>query len=146
MVAKRCRLKLNGCVAFVEPDGARWWRSLQPVIGDSRRAGGNWGKAAHFHYGRVVNYCWLRHGHSMTLIQRLWLALADLVLVVHAGGLPREIVQRVKTKLDQSQARILGVVLNRVDIEREQPYYYYYNYSSPYYGSPTGVDGNGTGE
>jgi capsular exopolysaccharide synthesis family protein len=66
-----------------------------------------------------------------------------VVLVVHAGGLPREVVQRVKAKLDQSQARLLGVVLNKVDIEREQPYYYYYNYSSAYYGYPgPGEDGS----
>lgn len=60
-----------------------------------------------------------------------------VVLVVHAGGLPREVVQRVKGRLDHSQARVLGVVLNKVDIEREQPYYFYYNYASPYYASPT---------
>jgi capsular exopolysaccharide synthesis family protein len=66
-----------------------------------------------------------------------------VVLVVHAGGLPREVVQRVKAKLDQAQARLLGVVLNKVDIEREQPYYYYYSYSSPYYGYPSNSGGNG---
>ena len=58
-----------------------------------------------------------------------------VLLVVHAGGLPREVVRRVKGKLDQANAQILGVVLNKVDIEREQPYYYYYNYSS-YYAYP----------
>lgn len=55
-----------------------------------------------------------------------------VVLVVHAGGLPRDVVKRAKSKLDQANAQILGVVLNKVDIEREQPYYYYYNYSSYY--------------
>jgi hypothetical protein len=35
------------------------------------------------------------------------------------------------------------VVLNKVDIEREQPYYYYYSYSSPYYGYPSNSGGNG---
>jgi capsular exopolysaccharide synthesis family protein len=64
-----------------------------------------------------------------------------VILVVHAGSLPREIVQRVKARLDQAQARILGVVLNKVDIEREQAYYYYYNYSSSYYGASPAAKG-----
>ena len=57
-----------------------------------------------------------------------------VVLVVHAGGLPRELVQRCKVRLDNAKARILGVVLNKVDLEREKQYYYYYNYYAGYYG------------
>ena len=57
-----------------------------------------------------------------------------VVLVVHAGRFPREIIQRCKQRLDASKARVLGVVLNKVDIEREKQYYYYYNYYAGYYG------------
>ena len=57
-----------------------------------------------------------------------------VVLVVHAGGVEREVIQRCKTRLDNSKARVLGVVLNKVDIEREKQYYYYYNYYAGYYG------------
>jgi capsular exopolysaccharide synthesis family protein len=57
-----------------------------------------------------------------------------VVMVVQAGGLPREVIQRCKTRLDSAKARILGVVLNKVDIEREKQYYYYYNYYAGYYG------------
>jgi len=58
-----------------------------------------------------------------------------VVLVVEGSvrGMPRDVVQRAKNKLDQVKANILGVVLNKVDLEREQPYYYYYNYSAAYY-------------
>jgi capsular exopolysaccharide synthesis family protein len=57
-----------------------------------------------------------------------------VVVVVQAGGLPREVVQRCKARLDSANARLLGVVLNKVDIEREKQYYYYYNYYASYYG------------
>lgn len=68
-----------------------------------------------------------------------------VILVVHAGGLPRDVVQRVKTRLDSAKAKLLGVVLNKVDIEREQPYYYYYNYSSAYYLTPSSNNERGPG-
>jgi hypothetical protein len=35
--------------------------------------------------GRVVNRRWMRHRRLMTLFQRLCLALADVVLIVHAA-------------------------------------------------------------
>ncbi len=64
-------------------------------------------------------------------------ALVDgVVLVVEAGKTPRETLQRAKEVLSQVNGRILGVVINRVDIQRSRydGYgYYYYRYHD-YYG------------
>ena len=51
----------------------------------------------------------------------------DGVLMVIMGGLtPREVVQRARDILEDSNARILGVVLNNAS--RVLPYYYEYSY------------------
>jgi capsular exopolysaccharide synthesis family protein len=51
----------------------------------------------------------------------------DGILMVIMGGLtPREVVQRARDILDDSNARILGVVLNNAS--RVLPYYYEYSY------------------
>jgi succinoglycan biosynthesis transport protein ExoP len=58
------------------------------------------------------------------------------ILVVQGGKTPKETLQRTKDVLSQVNARILGVVINRVNIRRSgyDGYgYYYYRYHS-YYG------------
>jgi Mrp family chromosome partitioning ATPase len=58
------------------------------------------------------------------------------ILVVQGGKTPKETLQRAKDVLSQVNARILGVVINRVNIRRSgyDGYgYYYYRYHS-YYG------------
>jgi capsular exopolysaccharide synthesis family protein len=57
-----------------------------------------------------------------------------IVLVVLGAKTPRETLQRAKELLYQVNARILGVVINRVDIDRSDygGYYYRYHY---YYGN-----------
>lgn len=58
----------------------------------------------------------------------------DGVLFVVAGGrTPRETLERAKEILQQVNAKILGVVINRVDIRRSDYGYYYYRYHH-YYG------------
>lgn len=62
-------------------------------------------------------------------------AMVDgVVLVVEAHETPRKIVQRAEQRLRQARARILGVLLNRVD-SRSDHYSTYYggNYYSSYY-------------
>lgn len=54
-----------------------------------------------------------------------------IVLVVQGGKTPRETLQRTKDILYQVNARILGVVINRVDIGRGDYAHYYHRY---YYG------------
>ncbi len=56
-----------------------------------------------------------------------------VVLVVLGGKTPRETLQRAKEVLYQVNAKILGVVINRVDIHRSDYGYYYYRYHY-YYG------------
>ncbi|MGQ9645846.1 MAG: GumC family protein [Thermodesulfobacteriota bacterium] len=59
-----------------------------------------------------------------------------VILVVQGGKTPRETLQRAKDVLSQVNARILGVVINRVNIQGSgyDGYgYYYYRYHS-YYG------------
>lgn len=56
-----------------------------------------------------------------------------VVLVALGGKTPRETLQRAKEVLQQVNAKILGVVINRVDIQRSDYGYYYYRYHY-YYG------------
>ena len=56
-----------------------------------------------------------------------------VVLVVVGGKTPRETLQRAKEVLHQVNAKILGVVINRVDMRRSDYGYYYYRYHY-YYG------------
>jgi succinoglycan biosynthesis transport protein ExoP len=56
-----------------------------------------------------------------------------VILVVLGGKTPRETLQRAKEVLHQVNVKILGVVINRVDIHRSEYGYYYYRYHH-YYG------------
>ncbi|MEW6376857.1 MAG: polysaccharide biosynthesis tyrosine autokinase [Thermodesulfobacteriota bacterium] len=56
-----------------------------------------------------------------------------VILVVLGGKTSRETLQRTKEILRQVNAKILGVVINRVDIHRSDYGYYYYRYHY-YYG------------
>lgn len=49
-----------------------------------------------------------------------------IALVVNAGSNRPEMVQKAKELLVKAKGHILGVVLNRVEIEEEHAYYYYY--------------------
>jgi Mrp family chromosome partitioning ATPase len=55
-----------------------------------------------------------------------------VVLVVLGGKTPKEALRQSKSALLQVNAKILGVVINRVDIHRNGYYYDYRNYY--YYG------------
>jgi capsular exopolysaccharide synthesis family protein len=56
-----------------------------------------------------------------------------VILVTLSGKTPRETLQRAKEVLHQVNAKILGVVINRVNIQRSDYGYYYYRYQY-YYG------------
>ncbi len=60
-------------------------------------------------------------------------AVDGMILVAVGGKTPRETLQRAKDLLFQVNAKILGVVINRVNIERSEYGYYYYRYHY-YYG------------
>ena len=57
-----------------------------------------------------------------------------VVLILNAGMVTRDAAKQAKLLLEKAKAKILGVVLNKVDIKRESYYYYYhyYNYSKYY--------------
>jgi capsular exopolysaccharide synthesis family protein len=56
-----------------------------------------------------------------------------VILVTLGGKTPRETLQRAKEVLHQVNAKILGVIINRIDIQRGDYGYYYYRYHY-YYG------------
>ena len=60
---------------------------------------------------------------------------ADRSIVVVCSGdkTPRQAVRHVADQLRAVRAAVLGVVLNRVDLQRHS--YYYGRYYSPYYGA-----------
>jgi capsular exopolysaccharide synthesis family protein len=60
-----------------------------------------------------------------------------VVLVALAGKTPKETLTHAKELLFQVNAKILGVVINRVDIQRSDYGYYYYRYQY-YYGGKEG--------
>lgn len=57
-----------------------------------------------------------------------------VLLVVSAGSTPRQLALGAKNALEGVGARVLGVVLNRVDFKSGYGYYNYHNYYN-YYGS-----------
>ncbi|MDE2058416.1 MAG: polysaccharide biosynthesis tyrosine autokinase [candidate division NC10 bacterium] len=60
-----------------------------------------------------------------------------VILVVHGGRTPREMVQRAFKNLIELNAPVLGAVLNNVDIRGNgYPYYYHYHYSHYYQQTP----------
>ena len=63
-------------------------------------------------------------------------AISDgVILVVHANECSRKVVQRSQQALQDVGARVLGVVLNRVNVNSPDYYYnyqYYSKYSSEY--------------
>ena len=60
-------------------------------------------------------------------------AVDGVILVVWGGKTPRETLHRAKEVLYQVNAKILGVVINRIDIQRSDYGFYYYKYYY-YYG------------
>jgi len=60
-----------------------------------------------------------------------------VVLMIKAGLVNREMIQKAVEQLRLAQAKVVGVVLNQVDIKREGYYKYYHKYYSKYYGETT---------
>ena len=57
-----------------------------------------------------------------------------VVLVVRAGTMAHEVIRRCAEHIESVKGRILGVILNSVDLRRDG-YYHYYRYYGRYYGS-----------
>jgi capsular exopolysaccharide synthesis family protein len=57
-----------------------------------------------------------------------------VVLVVRAGAIAHEVIGRAAEHIESVKGRILGVILNSVDLRRDG-YYEYYRYYGKYYGT-----------
>ena len=49
-----------------------------------------------------------------------------IILVVNSGTIRREMAQKAKELLIKAKGHVLGVILNRVEIEEDEAFYYYY--------------------
>ena len=58
-----------------------------------------------------------------------------VILVVRAGMVPQEVIKRAAMQIEAVKGRILGVLLNSVNLRRDAYYYDYYRYYHAYYGS-----------
>ena len=56
-----------------------------------------------------------------------------VVLVVQTGKVPHEVIRRAASQLHAVKGRILGVVMNAVNLKRDGYYYDYYRYYHSYY-------------
>ena len=61
-----------------------------------------------------------------------------VILVVRVGAVPQEVVRRAAESIEAVKGRILGVLLNSVNLRRDGYYYDYYRYYHAYYGSDRG--------
>ncbi len=59
-----------------------------------------------------------------------------VILVVRSGKIPQAVVKRTVEHIEAVKGRILGIVLNSVDLRRDGYYYDYYRYYASYYGQP----------
>lgn len=57
-----------------------------------------------------------------------------VVLVVRAGAMAHDVIRRAAEHIESVKGRILGVILNSVDLRRDA-YYNYYRYYGRYYGT-----------
>jgi len=68
-----------------------------------------------------------------------------VLLVVHSGKGSRKIVARARKLLQDVGARIIGVVLNKVEASGANSYYYYSGYYQHYSGDEKSDDVRGIG-
>ncbi|MGD8386721.1 MAG: polysaccharide biosynthesis tyrosine autokinase [Desulfobacteraceae bacterium] len=57
-----------------------------------------------------------------------------VVLMIRAGQINRELIKKAVDQIRHTQANLIGVVLNEVDVKREGYYKYYHKYYAKYYG------------
>jgi len=63
--------------------------------------------------------------------------LDGVLLINRAGMINRKMVIKTVEQVQNAQGKILGIVLNRVDVRKEGYYKYYHKYYSKYYGKQT---------
>ena len=66
-------------------------------------------------------------------------AITDgVVLVIRVGRIPHEVVRRAVMQIESVKGRILGVLMNHVNLKRDGYYYDYYRYYHAYYSPASG--------
>ena len=58
-----------------------------------------------------------------------------VILVVRTGTVPQDVIKRAVGQIEAVKGRIVGVLLNRVDLRRDGYYYDYHRYYRSYYGA-----------
>jgi Mrp family chromosome partitioning ATPase len=61
-----------------------------------------------------------------------------VLLVVEGGKTSRQVVKRTRQMLQNIGAKIIGVVLNKIDVRSHDYYYYHYRYNSYYQSESNG--------
>jgi capsular exopolysaccharide synthesis family protein len=56
-----------------------------------------------------------------------------VVMVVQTGKVPHEVIRRATSQILAVKGRILGVVMNGVNLKRDGYYYHYYRYYHAYH-------------
>ena len=57
-----------------------------------------------------------------------------VVLVIRAGAIAHDAIRRATEQIEAVKSRVLGVLLNNVDLRRDGHYYQYYRYDRAYQG------------
>lgn len=68
-----------------------------------------------------------------------------VLLVVQGGKTSRNVVRRSRQLLQEVGAKIFGIVLNNVDLQRHDSYYYHQYYNSSYYNSEADTENLASG-
>jgi capsular exopolysaccharide synthesis family protein len=61
-----------------------------------------------------------------------------VLLVVQGGKTSRQVVKRTRQMLHEIGAKVIGVVLNKIDLRSQEYYYYHQDYKSYYYSEKNG--------
>jgi Mrp family chromosome partitioning ATPase len=63
-----------------------------------------------------------------------------VLLVVQGGKTSRQVVKRTRQMLQEIGAKVIGVVLNKIDLRSQDYYYYHQDYKNYYYGESNGSE------
>jgi len=88
------------------------------------------------HYDRVIFDCPPLTGLGDGFV--LGSIVGHVILTVAAGHTPAELIKRLHSQLDEAGVKILGLILNKVNLEKERYggyYKYYYHTYHKYYGT-----------
>jgi capsular exopolysaccharide synthesis family protein len=67
-----------------------------------------------------------------------------VLLVVQGGKTSRQVVKRTRQMLTEIGAKVIGVVLNKIDLRSQEYYYYHQDYKSYYYSETNGNESSGS--